>query len=245
MYLSRYNKCIMIGKCIETGDTFVRNDEKYPCFHAAFDFTNRQPFNHYNIHYKLFICKKFDTVFNNFAILDKASMKRFLSCVKLLIPFKYKFTEDKKYFYLTMDLEGTMLQHKGLLMLSRTLFEYPHNMCLADALFIKDSGVLGDINVKSYNLFDLYIICLASNCFSRDESFIRQSNYTLLPFDEIRKKLANKRRKGISYVIPYTKKYKTEFIKENWGGLKEMFSPDSIKYRLEVYARNLKSNLNA
>lgn len=244
-YLSRFNRCVMDGTCIENQAVFSRNDEKYPCFKKAFSFMDNNSNKTYKITYKLFIRKKCSFPQNNFAVIKKSAMRRMLSCMKLLIPFTYHFEEDNTYFYLNMDLTGTALQHKALLMLSRSLFEFPHNMCLSDALYIRDLGKLGDIDIRHYNLINLYLICLASNHFSADESIISQHNISLLSFDELKKKLKNKRRIVISRVIPYRKECIGLKIIWNPGeDLKDVFTPESINSRLETYAKNLEIILN-
>lgn len=244
-YLRRYNRCVMYGTCIENQAVFSRNDRDYPCFQKAFRFMDNNSKKTYKISYKLFIRKKCSFPQNNFAVIKKSAMRRMLSCMKLLIPFTYHFEEDNTYFYLNMDLTGTALQHKALLMLSRSLFEFPHNMCLSDALYIRDLGKLGDIDIRHYNLINLYLICLASNNFSVDESIISRHDISLLSFDKLKKKLKDKRRVIISRVIPYRKEYIGLKIIWNPGeDLVDVFSPESINSRLETYAKNLERILN-
>lgn len=246
-YLNRNNICEMNGTCVETGATFERNASSYPCFAKAFQFMNNNGAYTYDIEYKLHIRKNCQGRDNNFAVLSKQDMCRLLNSIKYIIPFAYNFKEftdeGESWYILNMHLRGTRLQHKGLLMLSRMLFEYPHNMCGRDALNIRKRGKLGDQNISNMSLVNLYLLALSSMSFSRDESFIGTRTPELLSMDTLKKKLKIKNRKIISCVV-HSKDYFSERV--NLPG--DTASRDSLENeenRYNIYAENLKRNLNA
>lgn len=247
LYLNRNNICEMNGTCVETGATFERRADSYPCFAKAFRFMNANGACTYDIEYKLHIRKNCQGRDNNFAVLSKQDMCRLLNSVKYIIPFTYNFEEitdrGELWYILKMHLRGTRLQHKGLLMLSRMLFEFPHNMCGRDALNIRKRGKLGDQDISNMSLVNLYLLALSSMNFSKDESFIDTHTPELLSMDTLKKKLKVKNRKVISCVV-HSKNYFPERIKLP----EDTTSRDSLENeekRYNVYAENLRKNLNA
>ncbi len=245
-YLIRNNVCEMNGVCIETGDTFQRDARSYPCFHAAFEFVTRYTGKTYNITYKLHMKRQCDEYYNNFVVLSKADMMKLLNSMKHVIPFKYHFIDHPDEYVLKMSLVGTALQHKGLLMLSRMLFEYPHNLCAADVLKIKKAGHLGDINLKHLTLINLYTLCISSApWYSEGECIISGQNPEMIPTKKFQKALKSKvSKRKISKIIPAKAYDKVHF--SNWGDtVEEAFSEPRINERLEAYTTNLKRNLNA
>lgn len=242
-FLNRDNRCEMSGTCVETEQTFYRSVESYPCFHAAFAFMNEHPKYTYDISYNLYIRKNCDGRNNNFASLNKKDMCRILNSIKYLSPFKYHFEDTPAFYVVHMRLVGTSLQHKGLLMLSRMLFEYPHNMIAKDLLSIRDKGYLEDIDVHNYSIIQLYILCISSTYFSDDECFIRTHHPRIVKTEIIRKTLLRKDRKTISRVVS-TKNYRPLLFE--WPrNTDARDSEESINARIHIYATNLKANLNA
>lgn len=242
---ARLNICAMSGRCLETGNTFSRNFGIYPCFHKAFAFINQNSGKTYEIDYTLCIRKSSDGYSNNFAVSTKVQMCRLLNAFKQVIPFKFKFVEvpDKPdYIGVKLHLVGTCLQHKGLLMLSRTLFEYPHNMCGLDILRMRDMKSYDNIDFTKIPLIDLYLISLASTNFSLDESFINNNRPKLEPLDFIRKKLKNKRLKVISNVIkPVENRYYVRRIIRAYT-IENIYSQEQFIERVKVYIYNYKTN---
>lgn len=249
---TRFNVCRMKGTCVETGSSFRRGIDSYPCFYAAFRFMNEHSCKTYDINYDLYILKEYDGYRNNFAVISKTDMCRLLNSVKYIIPFTFSFTDEveneskEAAYVLHMHLKGTALQHKALLMLSRMLFEYPHNICAKDALSIRTFGKLGDKDISAMSLINLYILCLSSvSYFSKDESIISNVCPTLMEMDALRNKLKIKRRKLISAVIPQ-KTYRVKLWQRNHYVDSDDFDRDDlIKERLSTYINNLKRNLNA
>lgn len=246
-YLNRHNVCEMSGVCCENGDTFYRDNRRYPCFRAAFDFVSRYAGRTYNITYKLHILKQPDQNGNNFAVLSKFDMMKLLNSVKHVIPFKYHFIEHPDDYVLKMSLTGTSLQHKGLLMLSRMLFEFPHNLCAADALHLKKMGRLGDVNLRHLTLINLYTLCISSvPYYSLDECIINGQLPEMISTKKLQKALRSRavRNKKISKIIPGKMYQGLRF--GSWGiSVEEAFSEPRIKERFEIYSTNLKRNLNA
>jgi hypothetical protein len=246
-FLNRDNHCEMEGVCIEDGRTLHRSAARFPCFHAAFEFVTRHSNQTYDITYKLHMNKHCNGQYNNFVVLSKADMMRLLNSVKHVIPFKYHFIDKPNCYVLKMSLVGTSLQHRGLLMLSRMLFEYPHNLCAADALKIKQQGHLDDVSVKNLTLLNLYTLCLSSApWYSTDESIISGQSPEMMQTKKFQRALKSKaaRLKKVSKVIP-GKAYRTRTF-EKWGNtLEEAISEENFESRLETYSINLKHNLNA
>lgn len=249
---TRFNVCRMKGSCIETGSTFRRGIDAYPCFYAAFRFMNNNSCKTYDINYDLYILKKYDGYRNNFAVISKIDMCRLLNSIKYIIPFTFSFTDEvedeskEAAYVLHMHLVGTALQHKALLMLSRMLFEYPHNICAKDALNIRTLGKLGDNDVSTLSLINLYILCLSSvSTFSYEESIINNVYPTLMKMDDLRKKLKIKRRKLISAVIPQKMYLVKCWQRSHYKDSDDFDKEDLIKERVSAYINNLKRNLNA
>lgn len=247
IFLNRDNRCEMEGTCIEDGRTLRRSAARFPCFHAAFEFVTRFSNKTYDITYKLHMNKSCDGQYNNFVVLSKADMMKLLNSVKHVIPFKYHFIDKPNCYVLQMSLVGTSLQHRGLLMLSRMLFEYPHNLCAADALKIKQLGHLDDVSVKNLTLLNLYTLCLSSAPrYSLDEAIISGQNPEMISTKKLQKALKSKAsvRNKVSKVIPGKTYRNTTFA--NWGDtLEKATSERSFESRLETYSINLKCNLNA
>lgn len=244
-FLNRHNTCTMSGICVETGDRLQRDWNPFACFFAAFDFINQHYTKTFDITYRLHMKKECDGHRNNFVILPKVEMCRLLNSAKQIIPFKFHFEleeEHNGYLTLVLHLVGTGLQHKGLLMLSRMLFEYPHNMCAKDALALRALGKQDDIDFTKIPLVSLYLLCISSTHFSTDECFIRQHNPDLIPFKELRRKLANKRRKCISLVTPY-KDYPVRVYSVPTT-TEDMNSEEDYNRRMVFYIHNIKANFN-
>lgn len=245
-FLNRDNRCIMEGTCLETGKQLYRDSNKYPCFRKAFTFVSSRVGRTFDITYTLIMHKELTDSRNNFVVLSKKDMMRLLTSMQQSIPFKYHFTEDQEDYRLKMTLVGTALQHKGLLMLSRMLFEFPHNICAADALKIKQEGHLGTTNLKNISIVNLYTLCLSSVPeYSIDESIIGSRLPAMMPTKEFKHALQNRSTgRKISNVIPRRNYDGTHF--DSWGyDLDGALSENYFNQRKEVYSKNLKRNLNA
>lgn len=246
-FLNRDNRCEMEGTCVEDGRTLHRSAGRFPCFHAAFEFVTRYSNKTYDITYNLHMNKHCDGRYNNFVVLSKADMMKLLNSIQHVIPFKYHFIDRPNCYVLKMSLVGTSLQHRGLLMLSRMLFEYPHNLCAADALKIKQQNHLDDVSVKNLTLLNIYTLCLSSTpWYSMDESIIGGQLPEMMPTKKFQKALKSKaaKFKKVSKVIPGKAYHNRTF--ESWGNtLEEATSEQKFVSRLETYSTNLKRNLNA
>lgn len=243
--VNRENRCEMDGVCNANGRTFHRDERPYPCFYAAFAFMN-QPGNGgktYTIDYKLYMRKNHDGSNNNFVLLSKKDMCRLLNSFKMSIPFTYHFEEDATFHILHMYLEGTALQHKGLLMLSRMLFEYPHNVCGVDALKLRALGRADGFDFKKMSLTSLYTLCISSTEFSHDECIINHNTPELIGAKELGRRLRVKNRRVISNVLK-RKNYRHEIIEFNQGGEVDL-SDEGFNRRYTAYKHNLESNRNA
>lgn len=244
-FLQRYNRCEMLGNIVSgKAKPLLRDDSVYPCFYKAFRYMDDRPRSKFKITYKLHICKQYDGHYNNFAVLSKKDMCRLLNAFKQIIPFKFHFEDLENEYVLILDVKGTGLQNKALLMLSRALFEFPHNMCGADALKLRALGHLGDLDISSYPLLNLYLLCLSSsNFFSLSESFINDIRPTLLPLQFWREHLNVIGKTPVSSLTPY-KRYQVTFIKKP-STIEAITSTKAFKSRVAAYTSNLISNLNA
>lgn len=243
--LNRENRCEMDGVCDANGRTFYRDGEPYPCFYAAFSFMN-QPGNvgkTYTIDYELYIRKNYDRSHNNFALLSKKDMCRLLNSFKMSIPFTYYFKEDATFHILHMYLEGTALQHKGLLMLSRMLFEYPHNVCGVDALKLRALGRADGFDFKKMSLTSLYTLCISSVEFSHDECIINHNTPELIGAKELGRRLRIKNRRVISNVLK-RKDYRPEIITLIQNNEIDL-GDEGFNRRYAAYKHNLELNRNA
>lgn len=241
-YLDRNNICEMHGVCDNTGDTLYRSENSFPCFYAAFAFMSNCRYT-YSINYDLHIRKICDGYYNNFAVLNKKDMCRILNSIKYLIPFHFKFEENEDFYIVHIKLEhATALQHKGLLMLSRMLFEFPHNMCAKDALEIRNQHMLKDMDIRKFTIVQLYLICISSTRFSRSECFIRENAFRMVSSDFLRNKLRIKGKTVISSVIPYVQ-YFPKFIKVPYN-TDERDNIKEVEERYNVYSINLKNSLD-
>lgn len=243
--LNRENRCEMDGICDANGRTFHRDSGPYPCFRAAFSFMN-QPGNvskTYTIDYKLHMRKNYDGRNNNFALLSKKDMCRLLNSFKMSIPFTYHFEENITFHILHMHLEGTALQHKGLLMLSRMLFEYPHNVCGVDVLKLRALGRVGEFDFKKMSLTSLYTLCISSTKFSYDECIISHNTPELIGAKELGRRLGVKNHRVISNVLK-SKHYRPEIIEFSLGGKVDL-GDEGFTRRYAAYKHNLESNKNA
>lgn len=241
-YLDRDNICEMHGVCDNTGHTFSRNENPHPCFYAAFAFMSNCRYT-YSISYDLYIQKICDGHNNNFAVLNKKDMCRILNSIKYLVPFHYEFEENDDFYIIHIRLEhATALQHKGLLMLSRMLFEFPHNMCAKDALDIRNRGILGDIDIRKFSIVQLYLICISSTIFSRSECFIRSNSFRMISSDFLKNKLREKGKTYISSIVPYVQYYPS--IINMPYDTDERDDVKNVKERYNIYSINLKNSLD-
>lgn len=243
-YLGRYNRCEMSGRCEDTGFTFRRDGSIYPCFHAAFCFVDRNGRFKSEVNYRLFMKQRCDGVNNNFMILEKPKIVRLLKVFKEVIPFHYKFVEGEEpgFTILELNLVGTRTQHKGLLMLSRMLFEYPHNMCAYDALKLRDMH-FDDFNIKQFSLISLYMMCISTTDFSHDECLIQHNHPKLMRVKDLKSAFGNPARKKVSAIV--TRK---EFINRDINEprtLEEIYSDEGFNKRSEIYLQNLRNYLSA
>lgn len=198
--LNRDNRCVMHGTSSTSSAVLTRDESRFPCFAAAFRFCANARAT-YDFNYELHIHKVFDGVFNNFALFPKKEMCRILNSIKYLIPFTYHFEESVHDYIVKMHLRGTVLQQKGLLMLSRMLFEFPHNMCALDALKIRTLGNLDGEDISGYSLVQLYLLFISSMWFSSDECFIDNRYAKIKNSKFIQHALKSHTRKIISNVL--------------------------------------------
>ena len=243
--LNRDNICEMEGVCDANGQHFHRDNGSYPCFHAAFSFMD-QPGNvskTYTIDYKLHMRKNYDNRNNNFVVLSKKDMCRLLNSFKMSIPFTYHFEENEIFYILHMHLAGTSLQHKGLLMLSRMLFEYPHNICGSDILKLRALGKADGFDFKKMSLTSLYTLCISSTEFSYDECIIDNNTPELIGSRELGRRLGIKNRRVISNVLR-EKYYNPEVIYFTENSEVDLGN-EGFNRRYATYKHNLELNRNA
>ena len=231
----------MNGKNIRAKRTLYRDSRKYPCFFAAFYYINMYKRGIFDIKYRLHIKKEYSYGENNFAVMPLSSMRRFLNSIKMIIPFKYGFESNGEEYLLHLHLVGTGNQHKALLMFSRALFEFPHNVCAYDALRLRNLGTIDDIDYKSIPLYNIYINCLTGWNFSGDESIINCRNTELLTTHELKEAFADKERSSIS------SKFNSKEIRVRLVPFRhdttEIYSDKAFKERVEVYSFNYKERL--
>ena len=240
-YLERYNQCEMNGKNIRAKKTLYRDSNIYPCFFAAFYYINMYKRGIFDIKYRLHIKKEYSYGENNFAIMPLSSMRRFLNSIKMIIPFKYGFESNGEEYLLHLHLVGTGNQHKALLMFSRALFEFPHNVCAYDALRLRNLGTIDDIDYKSIPLYNIYINCLTGWHFSEDESIINCRNIELLTTHELKEAFADKERSSISNKF-HAKGIRVRLVPFRHDTT-EIYSDRAFKERAEVYSFNYKERL--
>lgn len=96
--------------------------------------------------------------YNNYCILDLKTIKRYLRALQILVPFKWKITEDRwnDYNLLRIDINAniTGFQHKFLLTYVRHLYEFPYNVILYDAYKLKNLS-----EYKFESITNLYQLC--------------------------------------------------------------------------------------
>lgn len=240
-YLARCNRCEMNGKNIRAKRTLYRDSLNYPCFFAAFYYINMYKRGIFDIKYRLHIKKEYSYGENNFAVMPLSSMRRFLNSIKMIIPFKYGFESNGEEYLLHLHLVGTGNQHKALLMFSRALFEFPHNVCAYDALRLRNLGTVDDINYKSVPLYNIYINCLTGWHFSEDESIINCRNIELLTTHELKEAFADEERSSISSKF-HSKEIRVRFVPFR-RDTTEIYSDRAFKERVEVYSFNYKERL--
>lgn len=240
-YLERCNRCEMNGKNIRAKRTLYRDSRKYPCFFAAFYYINMYKRGIFDIKYRLHIKKEYSYGENNFAVMPLSSMRRFLNSIKMIIPFKYGFESNGEEYLLHLHLVGTGNQHKALLMFSRALFEFPHNVCAYDALRLRNLGTIDDIDYKSIPLYNIYINCLTGWHFSEDESIINCRNTELLTTHELKEAFADKERSSISSKF-HAKGIRVRLVPFRHDTT-EIYSDKAFKERVEVYSFNYKERL--
>ena len=231
----------MNGKNIRAKRTLYRDSLKYPCFFAAFYYINMYKRGIFDIKYRLHIKKEYSYGENNFAVMPLSSMRRFLNSIKMIIPFKYGFESNGEEYLLHLHLVGTGNQHKALLMFSRALFEFPHNVCAYDALQLRNLGTVDDINYKSIPLYNIYINCLTGWRFSEDESIINCRNIELLTTHELKEAFADKERSSISSKF-HSKEIRVRLVPFR-RDTTEIYSDRAFKERVEVYSFNYKERL--
>ena len=240
-YLERYNICEMNGKNTRAKKTLYRDSNIYPCFFAAFYYINRYKGGIFDIKYRLHIKKEYNRCANNFAVMPQNDMRRFLNSIKMIIPFKYGFESNGEEYLLHLHLVGTGNQHKALLMFSRALFEFPHNVCAYDALRLRNLGTVDDIDYKSIPLYNIYINCLTGWHFSEDESIINCRNIELLTTHELKEAFADKERSSISSKF-HSKETRVRLVPFRHDTT-EIYSDRAFKERVEVYSFNYKERL--
>ena len=243
--LNRNNICEMDGVCDANGRTFHRDGRSYPCFYAAFSFMN-MPGNvgkTYTIDYKLHIRKTYNDRDNNFVLLPKKDLCRLLNSLKMSIPFTYYFEDREEFHILHLHLAGTALQHKGLLMLSRMLFEYPHNICGLDTLKLRSLGKKDGFDFKKMSLTSLYTLCISSTYFSCDECIINNNTPELIGAKELGRRLEVKNRRVISNVLRRKRYFyeRVNFIQNEEVNLDD----EGFNRRYTTYKHNLEANINA
>lgn len=231
----------MNGKNIRAKRTLYRDSRKCPCFFAAFYYINMYKRGIFDIKYRLHIKKEYSYGENNFAVMPLSSMRRFLNSIKMIIPFKYGFESNGEEYLLHLHLVGTGNQHKALLMFSRALFEFPHNVCAYDALRLRNLGTIDDIDYKSIPLYNIYINCLTGWHFSEDESIINCRNTELLTTHELKEAFADKERSSISSKF-HSKETKVRLVPFRHDTT-EIYSDKAFKERVEVYSFNYKERL--
>lgn len=240
-YLERCNRCEMNGKNTRAKKALYRDSSRYPCFFAAFYYINRYKGGIFDIKYRLHIKKEYSYGENNFAVMPQNDMRRFLNSIKMIIPFKYGFESNGEEYLLHLHLRGTGNQHKALLMFSRALFEFPHNVCALDALQLRSLGTVDDIDYKSIPLYNIYINCLTGWNFSEDESIIRCRNVELLTTRELKEAFADKERSNISNKI-HSKRVRAHLVPFRMD-TDAIYSDKDFKERVEVYSFNYKERL--
>ncbi len=233
--LNRDNRCVMHGISSTSNAVLTRDGSRFPCFAAAFRFCANARAT-YDINYKLHIHKRPDGRNNNFALFPKQDMCRILNSIKYLIPFTYHFEDDDEDYIVVMHLRGTVLQQKGLLMLSRMLFEFPHNMCALDALKVRALGNLGGEDISGYSLVQLYLLFISSMWFSPDECFIDNSNAKIKNSKFIQQVLKSHTRKIISNVL--SDRIPGNFLEVPWPRDTTQIDSD-FAYRTVIYRTNL------
>lgn len=231
----------MNGKNIRAKRTLYRDSLKYPCFFAAFYYINMYKRGIFDIKYRLHIKKEYSYGENNFAVMPQNDMRRFLNSIKMIIPFKYGFESNEEEYLLHLHLVGTGNQHKALLMFSRALFEFPHNVCAYDALQLRNLGTVDDIDYKSIPLYNIYINCLTGWNFSGDESIINCRNIELLTTHELKEAFADKERSSISSKF-HSKEIRVRLVPFRHDTT-EIYSDRAFKERVEVYSFNYKERL--
>ncbi len=241
--LGRYNKCEMVGVCEATRATLYRGAGIYPCFHAAFAFVDQNRAHICDITYTLYVNKQPDGNYNNFALGSKRDLHRILDSIKYLIPFEYHFEEDATCYIITMHLVGKRNQHKGLLMLSRALFEYPHNICALDALRLREQRYLGDIDISKYTIIQLYIWFLASTDFSADESIINHHSPHLMKSKVFKRRLNTYSQKRVSAIYPKCKHNIRWELFDKPRQVETLFTQEGIQCRINTYINNIKQFL--
>lgn len=243
--LQRCNICEMQGKSAGRRGPVdrIRGTQVYPCYAAAFSYMNAKPrTKKFSMQYKLHINKVGIERWNNFAILAKKDMCRLLNSWKQYIPFTYHFEDTDSEYIVVMNTMGTALQNKALLMLSRGLWEYPHNVCAYDALKLRDEGTLE--GVDSLSLVQLYILCLTScRYFSSSESLISTKHAAFLSGVQFRDALKVTGRKQISSIfLPYRARYQP--IRWN-KDLQYHEIMDDFATRRSIYSANINSFCHA
>lgn len=231
----------MDGKNIRAKRVLHRADTVYPCFFKAFYYINMYKRGIFDIKYCLHIKKEYNRCANNFAVMPLSSMRRFLNSIKMIIPFKYTFESNEEEYLLHLHLVGTGNQHKALLMFSRALFEFPHNVCAYDALRLRNLGTVDDIDYKSIPLYNIYINCLTGWHFSEDESIINCRNIELLTTHELKEAFADKERSSISSKF-HSKEIRVRLVPFRHDTT-EIYSDRAFKKRVEVYSFNYKERL--
>lgn len=231
----------MDGKNIRARKLLHRGDSQYPCFFSAFYYINRYKGGIFDIKYCLHIKKEYNKYSNNFAVMPLSSMRRFLNSIKMIIPFKYTFEIKEEEYLLHLYLKGTGNQHKALLMFSRALFEFPHNICAFDALQLRNLGIVDNIDYKSIPLYNIYINCLTGWDFSRDESITWNRSIKLLTTHELKEAYSRKEKSCISSIFPCVGfRYKNVNFEMNTDAI---YSAESFKKRVKVYSFNYKERL--
>lgn len=236
--LRRDNRCVMNGTSSTNQYPLVRSDDRYPCFAAAFRFCANARAT-YNFNYKLYIHKRPDGINNNFALFPKKDMCRILNSIKYLIPFTYHFEENEYDYIIVMHLRGTALQQKGLLMLSRMLFEFPHNMCALDALKVRQLGNLEGEDISGYSLVQLYLQFISSMYFSSDECFINNPQVKIENSKFIQKALKRRTGKIISNVLKTPFQGRLLRLPDWPKSTEEMLS--EFAHRVSVYSINFRT----
>lgn len=244
--LHRHNVCEITGGTPRTPQVLIRNGvDIYPCFAHAFHYMNEKPgAKTFIMQYKLHIKKAFDSYANNFAILQKKDMCRYLNAIKQYIPFKYHFEDLGEEYLVVLNITGTAYQNKALLMLSRGLFEFPHNLCVYDAIKMRDSHDLPE-EQRKMSLFHLYLLCLTSQSeFSIDESIINGHCIKPLSGRDFREALKEPSKRNISHIFGTSITYRPE--RRGFSLYSETYLSDaSYQSRRDLYLRNLNGFIHA